>query len=684
MAHNLEQILVLITADKKLDRDRGLGELNRKINNAEPHEMQAVETALTRFLQDSTASWETHQGALLAAKLVLGSNLSSDHFAAELRLHALHQLNNNEARVRLAAGELLGALCKRCGPEVYESSKDIILEGVRCNLERAPLNEASLEEQNQVHALTEKLARSQKDEGGASAEQIFHDTAGWKNLETWMRCLQSVIEGCGQYFLPHVTQDLLDLVFQALTHTNRFVRETGYYVCGTLVSCSTMEGAEDHMESDDGIMTDDNEILQHGEQFARHLAEGLADNWSQVRLAASVATRKFLLALPDGEARERFNAILLPRMCLNRYYVAEGVRIYSQETWRAVTGTQGKRMVEEYICDVVQYYVAQTEADNHAVREAACACIAELGSKIDSDVVRPYVNVLLKALLVCFKDDSWPVRDAACIACGNFVLCFPDEARPSMEALYPLFFANLADFIPSVRQGSAVALANVAKAYGDEAIANLFSKIQEGIAGLENQPNTTEKYSEFDSVPAQFGVVKRLRDNDMELHSDKQMYSCGSLAPKMGRGSKGGCMDHQFKKPSEPWEFCDGCVQLLAELSSQQDLAAQVATILPAVANATRKQHYAQYVVLLETVCKSLPVIAKNIGKRHFKPNLENFFDAIFHALSCDNALCSSAASLCLLELGQFLGPNILKGRVENYNPSYVDKLLANQCAAPY
>ena len=27
-----------------------------------------------------------------------------------------------------------------------------------------------------------------------------------------------------------------------------------------------------------------------------------------------------------------------------------------------------------------------------------------------------------------------------------------------------------------------------------------------------------------------------------------QMYSCGSLAPKMKRG--GGCMDHQFHKPT--------------------------------------------------------------------------------------------------------------------------------------
>ena len=39
---------------------------------------------------------------------------------------------------------------------------------------------------------------------------------------------------------------------------------------------------EEHMESDEGTMSDDNEILQHGDAFAGHLAEGLADNWSQV------------------------------------------------------------------------------------------------------------------------------------------------------------------------------------------------------------------------------------------------------------------------------------------------------------------------------------------------------------------------------------------------------------------
>lgn len=47
-----------------------------------------------------------------------------------------------------------------------------------------------------------------------------------------------------------------------------------------------------------------------------------------------------------------------------------------------LTEGQGRELVEQYIKDVVEFYIHQSEADNHAVREAACACIAELGSKV--------------------------------------------------------------------------------------------------------------------------------------------------------------------------------------------------------------------------------------------------------------------------------------------------------------
>ena len=120
------------------------------------------------------------------------------------------------------------------------------------------------------------------------------------------------------------------------------------------------------------------------------------------------------------------------------------------------------------------------------MREAACACIAELGSKVNKECLRPYIPQLMSTLIDCFNDDSWPVRDceyhtllhltylplcvffllAACLACGNFITCFPDECSPYLNDLFSLFLANLEDSIPSVRQGAAVALASVVKAYG--------------------------------------------------------------------------------------------------------------------------------------------------------------------------------------------------------------------------
>lgn len=37
----------------------------------------------------------------------------------------------------------------------------------------------------------------------------------------------------------------------------------------------------------------------------------------------------------------------------SRYYVAEGVRIYSQQSWKMIVGSEGKHMVEKYITETV-------------------------------------------------------------------------------------------------------------------------------------------------------------------------------------------------------------------------------------------------------------------------------------------------------------------------------------------
>ena len=39
-----------------------------------------------------------------------------------------------------------------------------------------------------------------------NASQIFHDTAGWRNLETSMKALENMINGSASHFLPFIDQ----------------------------------------------------------------------------------------------------------------------------------------------------------------------------------------------------------------------------------------------------------------------------------------------------------------------------------------------------------------------------------------------------------------------------------------------------------------------------------------------
>jgi HEAT repeat len=84
-----------------------------------------------------------------------------------------------------------------------------------------------------------------------------------------------------------------------------------------------------------------------------------------------------------------------------------------------------------------------------------------MAAKVDPGAVASHVPVLLTALLSCFADESWPVRDAACVATGRFAAAFPQQCRPQLDTLYGRWFKHLAEPIWSVREDSAAALGQV-------------------------------------------------------------------------------------------------------------------------------------------------------------------------------------------------------------------------------
>ncbi|KAG7667191.1 hypothetical protein NADE_003012 [Nannochloris sp. 'desiccata'] len=639
-----------------LNREKAITSLEEALSTKDPKESKEIIEQLQNGVLTMARSdqWEQRLGAMRIAGVLISSHAADPAFLENAIEICSDRLEDAEVRVRLAVGQVLKALSAEIGTVVWEKTIERILSSIRENFDRDLAEPSSTTVQGErdqrpdspslVASLLQQTYRVERPGTG----EMRHGTEGWKCLETSFRALQGIMEGCGATFAPYLTPELRALIYKALLHPNRFVREACHYILGSV--CQLLEGPE---------------LETLGPEIANKLGLGLSDNWSQVRYAASVATRTFLLAAKPYH--EIVLPMVLPHICLNRYYVAEGVRLYSQETWQLIMGDQGRLWVAKCAPTVVSYYVEQSKANNHAVREAACASIAELMCKVDKEAVAPHVPRLLRALLMCFRDASWPVRDAACLACGRCVLAFPDESKEVLAKLYDLWFAHLWDNIFSVREDSAIALANAARAYGPDAISRIVAKITEMLPKAKDQPADSKARGNLENTTL-FGVAaeRSQRANDQELHTDKTMFSCGSLAPKLQRGGGGGdgCMDHGFARDKEPWEATDGCIYMIRELAGVAP--DQVPQFLPGLAEAARLTHFNHCLNLQETLWRNLPEIAKGIGKKSFKPYLEEFLQPVFQGLRCGHRLCEAAAGQCIGKLRDLIGPGIFEGRLDD------------------
>eukprot|EP01024_Parvocaulis_polyphysoides_P024785 TRINITY_DN22627_c0_g1_i2.p3 TRINITY_DN22627_c0_g1~~TRINITY_DN22627_c0_g1_i2.p3 ORF type:complete len:114 (+),score=7.00 TRINITY_DN22627_c0_g1_i2:102-443(+) len=82
------------------------------------------------------------------------------------------------------------------------------------------------------------------------------------------------------------------------------------------------------------------------------------------------------------------------------------------------------------------------------------------------------------------------------------------------------------------------------------------------------------------------------------------------------------------------------------------------------MAEIAKLDHFAHCYNLRETIWKALPAIAKGMGKKKFKPYLEQFLPPLFNTLHVEHQLARVAAGKAIGFLRDFYGPNILAGRL--------------------
>eukprot|EP00878_Enallax_costatus_P010189 GHUV01010637.1.p2 GENE.GHUV01010637.1~~GHUV01010637.1.p2 ORF type:complete len:334 (+),score=84.12 GHUV01010637.1:2064-3065(+) len=288
--------------------------------------------------------------------------------------------------------------------------------------------------------------------------------------------------------------------------------------------------------------------------------------------------------------------------------------------------------------------------------------------KVDRQAVAPHVPDLLRALLLCFKDSSWPVRDAACTACGRCVVSYPEDSREVLDNLYSLWFDHLWDNIPTVREDSAAALAQAVRAYGDEAIQKIVTAIRELLPQAYKQPAESQKYSDLENITT-FGVAaRRKRDNDPAVHTNQDMFSCGSLSARFSTERlvrSDGCNDYGFARAKEPWEGSDGAAHMVKELAAVAPQAAQ--EFIPQLADLARLSTFQHAYNMHETIYRALPSIASSVGIKQFKQHyLELFLPPLFADLKCGHQLAEAEAGKCIGALRDLIGPRIFAGRLDD------------------
>lgn len=593
----LYELLNSLGSKSHLERDRAIRRFVDILPTCDEGQLSQVkQELLSRLSVDS--GWQSIHAGTAAARAVLSYERGRAYdatFISSLQNAAGELVSHTEARVREGASELIGELALTDGSSTWRVLQPKLLQRADANF--------ALDEQQRV-AEASRIAARDVDNAAGTAKQsrnLIHETEGWRGLETTLLALAALTRGCGSQTAASLT-GLLDCVERSRPHPNRFVREAGLRLVdaaafATIVTKTTaiptpVTTGETNGGSPGGI----SEVARVAHKVLPSLIDGLQDNWSQVRFAASVATRTILAAMINAE-REPLYEHLVPRMCLNRHYVAEGVRNYSHETWRLIfpDGT-GRQWLVRLLPTVVKFFESQTRADNHAVREASCQSLGEIAVRLDKATVAPVSGRIALALLDGFKDESWPVRDHACTALADVIQAYAVnvEACGALTDMRSLFIRHLSDNITSVRVNCAEGFVRACLAFPDDhhimGLQNVVDVIYEHLDAIDKQEEdiVDHKHDESDDTPSrvvdtQYGSSTKLasdaRHNITDAaHTDQTMYSCGSLAPKLRRG--GGCSDHGFVRPREMWEVAEGGILLWRALVSTENRTAAVTNVV--------------------------------------------------------------------------------------------------------
>ena len=165
---------------------------------------------------------------------------------------------------------------------------------------------------------------------------------------------------------------------------------------------------------------------------------------------------------------------ILPKICLNRYYPAEGIKNTSLDLWKYIVDNNGIKIIENNFNHFLYCYLSELKSYNLRSKEAALRCTQELFIKVYNTnhfiILDKCYTAILDGLIISLKDKNPNVR-LSCLNAAGYIMpalssfCYGDDLysddedsnNNSKEMFLELFVAiklSLFDNIYEVRDSA--------------------------------------------------------------------------------------------------------------------------------------------------------------------------------------------------------------------------------------
>lgn len=419
--------------------------------------------------------------------------------------------------------------------------------------------------------------------------------------------------------------DFLELTNRVINHPLKHIRVLALEILDKLLSSQPVND----FLSDSPLM----------DRLLTWLESAPADNFTEPRYQGTKTAGNFLLRLK----REGFKDIdevarrVLPRICFNRLYPAESFSKESQRIWKEFVDVNGKQVLGNLISESMEYDLKEVLAQNWEIRETACRAFGELMSKAIVDNLEAKKKLIsrkgeiLERLLKATGDQYQSVRETA--YCSLQVGLDETEIFGGMfNEVWEGVRCNLAETYPEIKKLIVEVLGVLCTQEGKGDLAlKIYATFEERIKQGKCQEHLHEEHEE----------------SKEDQHKEQQHNK-----------------EHKHDHAGDIYDILSGFWKETGKIftKSHPEILEKGLNILIANSGVLR-QEKATYVK--ESVWRNFGDGLINGGKPFAKKWVDGVLELAFEEIENKENKEKNAVKGFVKRIQNFIGPNILKGRVE-------------------